>query len=146
MIKRKRKFELPIELIGLEEDNYHLLIRSCFEDNEPKFWILDTGASKTVFDVRESAYYTVSINSEMQINSAGIGTGTIETTVGVLHPIWFSDFEKRRFEVAMIDLEQVNQIYSQFTDTRIVGLLGSDFFHHHKAVIDYQKLTITLYR
>lgn len=146
MLKRRNKFEIPVELTGLEEGNFHLLLRSVFKDGAIKYWILDTGASKSVFDIAETNYYTPVSKSGLQVNSAGIGAGHIETSVGILQSFSLADFKKRSFEVALIDLEPINQIYGQFSPHRISGLIGSDFLVRHKALIDYQKKRLTLHR
>jgi hypothetical protein len=145
-MKRKRKFEIPLDLIGLEEDNYHLLVKSEIRNYGEAYWILDTGASKSVFDVALESCYTPVSKAGIQINSTGIGSDPIETTIGILHPVLFSSFEINDFLVALIDLGPVNSIYGQFVDKQIAGLLGSDFLQQHHAIINYRKKTLTLYR
>ena len=50
--------KISIELVELEYHNYHLLVQGKFEDGEKAYWIIDTGASKTVFDKNLSQYCT----------------------------------------------------------------------------------------
>ncbi len=145
-MRKKTKYEVPLELIGLEEGNFHLLIKSTFLQNEEKYWILDTGASKSVFDANDSEHFKALPDQENQINSAGIGSHPIETTIGILEEIRFADFMIRKFEVALIDLDSINKVYGQFCPYRISGLLGSDFLVEHQAIIDYRKRGLTLYQ
>jgi hypothetical protein len=145
-VKYQRKFEIPMQLVMLEDENYHLLIKSQFSNGQTKHWIIDTGASKTVFDSSETHLFEALSTEGMEINSAGIGAHQIETSMGVINEISFHSFHKKRLEVALINLEPVNHVYQHFSKIRISGLLGSDFLRQHKAIINYQRKQITLYR
>jgi len=145
-MRKKTKFDVPLELIGLEEGNYHLLVKSVFNQDEVKYWILDTGASKSVFDATECGLFETLANEGNPVNSAGIGSHPIETSIGILAPVGFADFVKSKFEVALIDLDNINDVYGQFCPYRISGLLGSDFMVEHHALIDYRKRVLTLYQ
>jgi hypothetical protein len=52
-MSREKKYEIPLLLIALEDENYHLLIDATFLNGENGKWVLDTGASKSVFDINE---------------------------------------------------------------------------------------------
>jgi len=36
--------EISLQIIELEQENYHILIEGSFEDGTPSCWIIDTGA------------------------------------------------------------------------------------------------------
>ena len=44
------RIKIPINIIELEPDNFHIMISSVFTDGNSVNWIIDTGASKTVFN------------------------------------------------------------------------------------------------
>jgi hypothetical protein len=48
------------------------------------------------------------------------------------------------FSVGLIDLSNLNILYSQYTDYKIAGLIGSDFLLNHNAIIDYESLTLSI--
>lgn len=135
--------ELPLQIIELEEENYHLLIEGEFQDKTPSCWIIDTGASKSVLDVNLTTYYEI-LDSDNQddYHSAGINQGMMETSVGKMFFLKFDKLEITNQKVALIDLSHVNEIYGKYTSCRISGLLGGDILMQYKCRIDYDSKTI----
>lgn len=142
---RKKSHTLPIQLVELEDQNYHILIETGFQHQLRGKWVIDTGASKTVFDLNHSNYFELSESQAPDIRSAGIGEGNIDTQTGILPILILGDIELNNWPVAIIDLGHINELYKQFTNENIVGLLGSDFLVQHQARIDFRKLTLTFY-
>lgn len=144
MIKLIRKtIELPIELVELEEHNYHLMLKSRMADGKEGWWIVDTGASKTVFDRNRDNYFTLEAERHsQQYQSAGIAEGMVETKVGVLAKLSFGSVKIKNLKVALIDLKHVNEIYSRYHDKQVVGLLGSDILANYACCIDYGNKSI----
>lgn len=139
--------KIPIELIELEHHNYHLLVQGKFEDGEKGYWIIDTGASKTVFDKSLSQYFTlVESEDDEEYQSAGISEGMVETAVGEIRYMAFGKLKIRDQKVALINLDHVNDIYRKYRDVRICGLLGSDLLKRYQCVIDYKYQTISFSR
>lgn len=130
--------EIPLQIIELEHDNYHILIEGHFVDETPVYWIIDTGASKTVLDVNLHPFYeVVDSDNEDDYQSAGINQGMMETSVGKMYYLRFDDLEITSQKVALIDLNHVNEIYEKYTQYRIAGLLGGDILMHYGCTIDY---------
>ena len=144
-MSKKKKHLIPIQLVELEDENYHILIETIFENGEKGKWAIDTGASKTVFDTNQVNHVKVIDNSDNDVQSAGIGEGQIETQTGILTDIKIGNAQISKRVVALIDLNHVNNLYDHFTNEKIVGLLGSDFLLEYKAIIDYKKLQLTFY-
>jgi len=135
--------EIPLQIIELEHENYHILIEGFFEDETPSCWIIDTGASKTVLDVNLSKYYEIIESDNIDdYQSAGINQGMMETSVGKMLSLRFGDLEISGHKVALIDLNHVNDIYEKYTDYRIAGLLGGDILMQHNCLIDYKQRVI----
>jgi len=135
--------EIPIKIIELEKDNFHILIEGEFQDSTSLSWIIDTGASKSVMDVNQKAYYEIlDSDNEDDYHSAGINQGLMETSVGKLFYLKFGKLEIFNQKVALIDLDHVNEIYGKFTSCRIAGLLGGDILMEYKCRIDYGSKTI----
>lgn len=135
--------EIPLQIIELEHENYHILIEGSFEDETPSCWIIDTGASKTVLDKNLSSYYELMDSDDMEdYQSAGINQGMMETSVGELTYLRFGDLKITGQKVALIDLSHVNDIYGKYTSYRIAGLLGGDILMQHQCKIDYASKVI----
>lgn len=136
-------YEIPLQIVELEQENYHLVIEGRFEDQTPSCWIIDTGASKTVLDMNLEAYYeTMDPDDQEDYQSAGINQGMLETTVGKMSNLSFGELEITGQKVALIDLNHVNDIYGKYTSNRIAGLLGGDILMKHKCLIDYDSRII----
>ena len=135
--------EIPLQIIELEHDNYHILIEGNFEDETPSYWIIDTGASKTVLDSNLTEFYAdVESDNEEDYQSAGINQGMLDTSVGKIHFLRFGEFKIVNQKVALIDLNHVNEIYEKYTSFKIAGLLGGDILMHYKCMIDYERKII----
>ncbi|HEY3370380.1 MAG TPA: retropepsin-like aspartic protease [Prolixibacteraceae bacterium] len=135
--------ELSLQVIELEQDNFHILIEGEFQDKTVSSWIIDTGASKSVMDVNQKAYYEIlDSDNEDDYHSAGINQGMMETSVGKMFFLKFGKLEIINHKVALIDLDHVNEIYRKYTSCRIAGLLGGDILMQYKCCIDYEHKTI----
>jgi len=141
---RRKKIEIPLILVELEDDNYHILIDAQFSDQEFGKWVVDTGASKTVFDINMNEKYSLTENQQADIESTGIGNVKIETKTGVIRNLKIGEQPVPDLHVGLIDLSHLNNLYKQYTNEQIFGFIGSDFLFRHKAVIDYKKLKLTL--
>lgn len=140
------KHIIRLELINLEDQNYHLTVVSQFEGGKEGMWIIDSGASKTVFDESlEELYTPVSMDESLQIQSAGIGEGRIETSLGELKPFSIGNYDHPSLQVALIDLSHINKLYYHVTSKEICGLIGSDFLLSHRAIIDYGRMELVLF-
>ena len=136
--------KLPLQIIELEHDNFHILISGEFQDGEKCHWIIDTGASKSVMDVRLNPYYEkLESNGDDEYQSAGINQGMIETEVGNLFSLKFGELTIENLKVALIDLDHINSIYEKYTDYRIAGLIGGDVLKKYQCQIDYFSESLT---
>lgn len=137
------RIKIPVQLIELEENNFHIAVTSVFDDRTSGTWIIDTGASKTVFDKNLADYYTVS-GEEEEFHSAGLTDQSVKSEIAVLQPMQLGKFKIAAQKVAIIDLSHINELYEKVTQIKISGLLGSDFLLQHSALIDYKRKTLTL--
>ena len=142
---RRKKIEIPVKLVELEEENYHILIEISFFDGKAGVWVIDTGASKTVMDMNLEQYFTPVENPLTEIQSMGIGDSNIDTKSGIISEIHIGKSVLHDLHVALIDLSQLNSLYHRVTKENITGLIGSDFLFRHRAVIDFKKLLLILY-
>ena len=135
---------IPIEVIELEQDNYHLLVSTRFSDGVTGKWVIDTGASKSVFDENLKQYCKAFDGSTEELHSAGFYDKPIKSTLGVLGVLSFRKFKIDEMKVALMDLSHINVLYSKYSGIQICGLLGGDFLIRYNAVIDYRKKRMVL--
>lgn len=145
LIIQEMQIKIPFELIELESNNYHITVHCKFDNDAEEMWIIDTGASKTVFDqTLEHLYSPVETDDSMEIKSSGIGGAKLETTLGKLNAFVLGDLRIEPMQVALIDLSHINELYYSATDKKICGLIGGDFLLKHKAIINYETQQLIL--
>jgi hypothetical protein len=137
-----KKREIPMFIAELEEETIHLLVPAEMEGLENYWWVVDTGASKSVID-RAVADRFVGEESAGSM-ATGLGKEMVETTTGLINELKLGGYGFSAIRVAIVDLHHINEEYAKYSDKRIAGLLGSDFLYREKAMIDYQNLTIVL--
>ena len=138
------KFLIPLQIVELEEDNFHLIVKSVFHDGTTARWVVDTGASRTVFDKNAEDKYVVPLEETDRLHTAGIGVNPVETAVACLSSFSLGKMQVENLKVALIDMSHINKLYSRVAGLQICGLLGSDFLMGYKAVIDYRKKAMLL--
>lgn len=135
--------EIPLKVIELESENFHILIEGIFADGLITSWIIDTGASKSVLDINLNKYYEeIEPDKNTEYQSAGINQGMMETCVGKMDCLSFGPLKIINHKVALIDLQHVNDIYSKFAKLKIAGLIGGDILMQYNCKIDYALQTI----
>ncbi len=131
-----------MEVVFLEEGSIHLLVRAVADGVENYWWVVDTGASKSVVDRAFASRFVHDESSGAM--ATGLGKEMVETSTGMIRHFQLEGFSFDPLQVAIVDLHHINDEYSKYSDKRIAGLLGSDFFFREKAAIDYEDLTISL--
>ena len=136
--------EISFEIIELEEQTYHPLIRSEFEGLEGYWWVIDTGASKSVFDESLIGYYTGDDNESVM--ATGLGKEVVQTNTATIAEFKLGGYNFGLLKVALIDFQHINDEYAKFSDKKILGLIGSDFLYPHHAILDFgtQKVSLLL--
>lgn len=138
------KTSLPIELITLEDESYHLMVDVYINNQKTGHLIIDTGASKTVFDRRFISPFAKEVEDIEDNHSSGINAMITEAKTGKLPSLEFGELIIKDYQCLMLDLSHINELYKKYADKFIAGLLGSDFLLKYNAVIDYKKATLTL--
>ena len=134
--------EISFEIVELEANTYHPLVKAEFPGLEEHWWVIDTGASKSVFDVFLSGYW---ISDEGDsVMATGLGKEVVETNSGTIAELKLGGFNFGSFKVALVDFCHINNEYAKFSDKQIVGLIGCDFLYSHKAILDFEQKVIKL--
>ncbi|MCK3683829.1 aspartyl protease family protein [Maribellus sp. YY47] len=136
--------KIPIKIIELEHSNFHLLVSSNFYDETEGMWVIDTGASKSVFDQNLEKYVARVEERTEDLHSAGIGAEPMKSSLCTLKDISFGKLKVTAMGAALLDLNHINELYANATDVQICGLLGGDFLMKYRAVVDYKRELLIL--
>jgi hypothetical protein len=135
---------IPIELYSIEEDGYHLSIPVRI-NGKKALMLIDTGASRTVFDQERIKRFTgeelMEPNDKL---STGLGTSTMKTHTIVLRKINIGNLLVSEFTTILLDLQHVNDSYTKLGLLPIDGVLGSDLLVKYQAVINYKNKKLSL--
>lgn len=134
--------EICFEIIELEEKTYHPLVMAEFPGLDNYWWVVDTGASKSVFDETMSDCYLLDNNEHVM--ATGLGKEMVETNSGKIIELKLGGTNFGELKVALIDFIHINHEYAKFSDKRIIGLIGSDFLFAQSAIIDFPNKKISL--
>jgi len=135
---------IPFKILNIEGDGFHLLIKLKI-NGKSSAMIIDTGASKTVFDKTRITKFVSekTFNSHDKLSS-GLGTNTMESQLTVLKKIKIGELEIKNYQTILLDLSHVNNSYEQINLKPIDGVLGSDILLKYNATIDYEKKILKL--
>lgn len=136
--------KIPLRLLNIEGDGFHLQAKAKI-NGKPALLIVDTGASRTVFDSTEITHYLKSEELEVHDRvSTGLGTSSMVSQVVTLGSFTLGKLKMENFPAVVLDLQHVNQTYAALGFPAIAGVLGSDVLVANKAVIDFRKKLLTL--
>ena len=141
----QRYIEIPINIISIEGDGFHLIAEGRINDKVARF-VVDTGASRTVFDKDRILNY---INNpefaEKEGLSAGIGATDISSFIFNIEELSFGDLKIKDYQAVAMDLTNINASYEMIKLPPIDGVLGGDLLRKHNAVISYKLKKIRLF-
>lgn len=139
-----KKTTLPLTIQAIEDDGYHLLVNLII-NNKQALMIVDTGASRSVFDETRIVDFIGHNNlTEHDKLSSGLGTNTMTSKKVLLDSLQLADLTLNNYEATLLNLEHVNQSYQKIGFLPIDGILGGDILHDYKAVIDYKNSVLVL--
>lgn len=136
--------EIPLTLLNLQNDGFHLLM-DIIVFNQRFRVVLDTGASKTVFDKKSVEEHIdpelVKLSDQL---STGLGTNTMESYTLTIPDFQLGDLHLKNYEVAVLDLSTINIAYQQLDMEPVLGVVGGDLLHEYGACVNYKTRTLTL--
>ncbi|MBQ19504.1 MAG: clan AA aspartic protease [Flavobacteriales bacterium] len=136
--------KLPFEIIPIEDDGFHLQLKVTINGITANL-ILDTGASRSVFDQTRIAQFTKNNHIEdLDRLSTGLGTNTMTSKKVTLEKLQLNAIVIENYEATILDLAHVNQSYEKLELEVIDGVLGSDILTEYNAIIDYGKKELIL--
>jgi len=134
--------EICFEIIELEDNTFHPLVKAEFPGLDEYWWVIDSGASKSVFDVTLTDYYIS--DREDSVMATGLGKEVVETISGIIPEFTIGGFNFGSLNVALVDFHHINDEYAKFSAKKIVGLIGCDFLYSHNALLDFEQTKMVL--
>jgi len=136
-----RSISIPLQLINLQDDGFHLLVEVVvFKDTH--LVVLDTGASRSVFDkalIEKHLAATLQVSEEINAATLFTTTTTIQATIPELK---IGSLKIKNYETVAFDLQSVSDTYQQFGHPPISGIIGGDILMKFKALINYHTMEL----
>ncbi len=130
---------IPFKVLDISGEGYHLLLK-LYLNKKVANVIIDTGASKTVFDKTRIGKFVKEKTFEKHDSlSSGLGTNTMLSEQVMIKKMKIGELEIENYKTVLLDLSHVNQSYEQVGLKPVDGVLGSDILLMYNAVIDYEK-------
>lgn len=136
-----RTITVPLTLIKLD-DGFHLLVEIVVF-NQNLFAVLDTGASRSVFDKRLMETHLKGLNISEKAQAATIFS-TTNTLQGFIPKLKIGQLTLKNYDAIALDLQSVTDTYLSLGHPPIVAIIGGDILTQHNAKIDYQKRVLRL--
>ncbi len=168
----KQSWKIPFDIDFIDGDGCHLMVNVTFNDEISGKLVIDTGASKTVFDKTllteiitpiENEDFMKMISGESIIEdmspeqlaeleqgdnkmmSATIGDGPVDFDFGMIKNLSIGELTLKNFPAALVNLDNVNKLYENIGKEKIWGLLGSDILNTYQAIVNYQTRELILH-
>jgi Aspartyl protease len=140
-----KSVKVPVQVLSIEGDGYHLLLRVKINGKKANC-ILDTGASKTVFDrERIKRFLKREALHDNERLSTGLGTASMHSQVLFISKLELGAYTIKKLPTIILDLSHINQTYSSIGFEEIDGVIGSDVLMDAKGIIDFGKSMLTLF-
>ncbi|WP_400261476.1 aspartyl protease family protein [Sphingobacterium sp. SG20118] len=136
---------IPLQLLQLQEQGTHILVEVMLFETV-HLMVLDTGASKTVFDKNQLEQIHA---EQFQLEttdtlSTGLGTNTMQSFLIQIPIFKIQDWSIKNYKAAVLDLSSINYAYEQMNLQPVIGVIGGDILAPYGAIIDYKKKTLKL--
>ena len=135
---------IKLDVFSLDKDGYHVRLKILLNGKEADF-ILDTGASRTVFDKNAVLEFLPEVDlMQHDSTTSGVGSNELESFSTIIKKLEIGSLLIRRYHCAILDLTHVNMAYQMVGRPKVHGVLGGDILRKYKAKINYETKTLTL--
>ena len=140
----RRYIEVPLQLLDIEEEGFHVMVKGTIHGKEANF-LIDTGASRSVFDPKTISTFIENLEFEKKEGmTAGVGSSDLESSTFHIDAFSIGDLEINDYEAVALDLENIHEMYGKLGLPHIDGILGGDLLKKYKAVINYRSKKLRL--
>ena len=103
------------------------------------FFLIDTGASRSVFDPTTIADFIENPQFEQKEGiTAGVGSSDLESSTFFINSLSIGDLEIRDYQAVALDLSNIHEMYDKLHLPHIDGIIGGDLLRKHKAIVNYK--------
>lgn len=135
---------IKLDIFSLDKDGYHIKLKVLINGKVANL-ILDTGASRTVFDKNTIHEFVPELDlMEHESTTSGVGSNELQSFSTIMKKFEIGNLLIRRYHCAVIDLTHVNMAYEMVGRPAVHGVLGGDILRKYKAKINYETKTLTL--
>ena len=130
---------LPFTIELVDNDGYHLFT-NILVNNKLARMVIDTGASKTVFDIELMKDYIDNFDDKFNESdklSAGLGGNSIKSYEINVDSLKLNKLLINNYHSCLLDLQHVNNTYEQLDMPKVLGVIGSDIFVKYNANISF---------
>jgi hypothetical protein len=141
----RRYIEVPIQLLDIEGEGFHIMVKGMIHGKEAHF-LIDTGASRSVFDPVIVSRFIENLQFERKEGmTAGVGSSDLESSTFLIETLSIGVLEIHDYEAVALDLSNIHEMYGKLGLPHIDGIVGGDLLKKHKATINYraQKMRLT---
>ena len=140
----RRYIEVPIQLLDIEGEGFHIMVNGTIHGKEAHF-LIDTGASRSVFDPKTIASFIDGIAFEKKEGlTAGVGSSDLESATFVIDAFFIGEMEITDYEGVAVDLDNIHELYAKLGLPHIDGIVGGDLLKRYKMVINYRNKKLKL--
>lgn len=132
---------IKLDIRPIEEDGFHIFTEAFINGKKTRL-LIDTGASRTVFDEERIRIFLDDDNESFEkIDklSTGLGTSSMESHQLVLREFRLGESIFKEYSAIVLNMEHVNHSYNIIGEPPIDGVLGGDLLQELKVTIDYRK-------
>ena len=140
----RRYIEVPLQLLDIEGEGFHIMVKGMIHGKEANF-LIDTGASRSVFDPTTIATFIDDLVFEKKEGmTAGVGSSDLESSTFIIDHWFIGELEITDYEAVALDLENIHEMYGKLRLPHIDGILGGDLLKRYKAIINYKSKKVRL--
>ena len=135
----KNHSSIPLKILSLGEDGYHILCSIKIKGKKYRA-LIDTGATKTVLSktILEKLPKLEPVNL-VEERSQGIGDIPLDIKYFLLKNLRIGKRKMKPFVVGLMDVAHVDAMYQQLGLKPFDVLIGGDVLKRYKMIIDYGK-------
>lgn len=136
--------QVPIQLLNIEEEGFHILMHGKINGMEAIF-LIDTGASRSVFDPAVISRFIQHPHFKKKKGiTSGVGGNDLESSTFTISSLALGDIELHDYEAVALDMQNIHETYEKLGLPAIDGIIGGDILYRLKATINYRLRKIRL--
>ncbi len=139
-----RSLSIPFKLVNLQDNGFHILMEIVVF-KEQHHVVIDTGASRSVFDKALLEKHMGNSLNEIELQQASTLFGSSSALVGTIPELQIGSLKIKNYETVALDLQSVSDTYLQLDQPALAGIIGGDILVQYQCQINYLKKLIRFY-